>query len=642
MKKNKKQEKNNKLLVEDLWSLLPAHIREPSPSLFLSDNYVVLDFETTTLDKGSPHNPDNSIVCVCWRLGPDHPMASIGTSYKTVGNEFGMMELVDHIHMADFFVAHNTKFELGWLERCGIPLETMVAYCTKVGEKVLAGNRHWPLSLDDIARRYKFGHKDPMGKLVKLGLSTLSIPLHWLVAYCHKDVELTEKIFLEQRKSLNSLGLLPITWTRNILTPVLYDIEKYGLNLDPERVAVIYQNFKGQEEVLEAAWNEFSGSVNVNSPKQKVEYLYTTLGIPHPLDEMGEVMLTDTGNISTDADAMDALKPKTKKAKQAVAMLRELASVKQALSKYLTKLNQAATEGDGIVYGSFSQTNTQTHRLSSTGRDQKIQLQNFQRKFRPCVRPRTEGWSIGDGDASGIEFRTAVDLAKDPAGLEDVRNGVDIHELTASTIFAKKWNPELGSKEGGNADLRQAAKPDTFKPLYGGSSGTPAQRKYYKAFRERYSATYDMQVAWTHEVLRTKVLVHPATGFRFYWPKCKMSGKSGYIKYTTNIFDYPVQNMATAEMSPTATVYLWHLMKAAKMLSFLINIVHDSAVGEIHPAEKEQWKYLLEECFNVIIVWYLKEVFDYDWECPLESETKFGHHWTDNGDDYMAQWEEAA
>ncbi len=145
-----------------------------------------------------------------------------------------------------------------------------------------------------------------------------------------------------------------------------------------------------------------------------------------------------------------------------------------------------------------------------------------------------------------------------------------------------------------------------------------------------------MQTAWTHTVLREKEL-RTASGLIFYWPGCKLSKDGKYIKYTTQIFDYPVQSFATAEMSPTATLYLWHLMRVAGMESFLIDLVHDSAVGEIHPDEREAWSALLMYCFNILIVWYLKEVYDYTWTTPLESEVNIQPYWNDTKE-WADQW----
>jgi DNA polymerase I-like protein with 3'-5' exonuclease and polymerase domains len=614
--------------------LLPQHIRKPKPDVYLGDNYTVVDFETTSHDYGSAHNSDNRPLMGWWYNGPAHVRP--GYHYAE-GNRLSYDALCRDIEAAEFFVAHNTKFEYGWLDEMGLDIGATLAYCTRLGEMCIAGNRPWTLSLSACLERRGLGFKDSMGRLVRLGVDTLDIPRRWLSRMCRIDVEKTLELFLLQRQELKEAGLLPTAFTRNILTPVLWDIEKQGMCLDVDRVQVVWAHYANRFAALEAEWVEVTGGVNHNSPKQKQKLLFEDLALLPAKDDMHKPMLTPGGDPSTSEGALKALKCTTKKQKRVVALLQELTTVSQVLSKTLTKLKECV-DNEGILTADFIQFSAGTHRLASKGRNYKLQLQNFQRLLRPLVRARRDGWSMGDGDSAGIEFRTAVDLAKDPVGRQDIADGVDVHANTASIVFEGQWDPEANSKSGRNKLLRQDAKECTFKPLYGGQSGTPAQRAYFKSFRERYAATNDMQVGWTEQVLRDKCLT-TATGLKFYWPGCKLGGDGKYIKFTTQIFDYPVQSLATGEMCPTATVYLWHLMRAAKMLSFLVNLVHDSAVGEIHPDERDQWAAYMMYCFNELIVWYLKEVYAYEWTTPLESEVNIFQHWDDSApEEWMAQW----
>ena len=91
---------------------LPAWVSAPDPSLYWSDNYVVLDFETTTDLKGSPLSERNRIILSCWATGAG------GHVEHTFGSEFEQGRLIQALKDADFIVAHNAKFELGWLRRC--------------------------------------------------------------------------------------------------------------------------------------------------------------------------------------------------------------------------------------------------------------------------------------------------------------------------------------------------------------------------------------------------------------------------------------------------------------------------------------------------------------------------------------------
>jgi DNA polymerase I-like protein with 3'-5' exonuclease and polymerase domains len=501
-----------------------------------------------------------------------------------------------------------------------------------IGEKVIAGNRPWRLSLKDCLERRGMGTKDPIGTLISGGWDTTSIPTPWLLRYCHTDTRRTYDLFMDQRETLSSELLLPVTFTRNLLTPVLHNIEGYGLHLDADRVDLVWKFYVHQEALLSARFAELTEGVNPKSGPQKIELLYERLGIPEPVNAQGKPMLTDGGKPMTNVAAINALKLKTKEQKEVVSTLLQLTAVRDALSKYVSNLKRCADSGTAVT-ANFTQTVAQTHRLTSRGRSSGIQLQNFQRRFRPAVCARNPGWLIGDGDSAGLEFRTATDLAKDSQGLRDIEDGADVHANTARILFASAWDDTIGPKEGANDGLRTAAKASTFKPLYGGSSGTKAERAYYKEFKARYSAISDMQLGWTHTVARTKEL-RIASGLKFYWPDCRVQD-SGYITYTTNIYDYPVQSFATADLAPTATVYLWHLMRVAEMQSFLINIVHDSAVGELHPEETERWGDLLAECFNKLIVWYFQEVYDYEWTTPLATEVKTSEFWG-----YRPGWED--
>ncbi len=75
---------------------------------------------------------------------------------------------------------------------------------------------------------------------------------------------------------------------------------------------------------------------------------------------------------------------------------------------------------------------------------------------------RFENGKILEGDYSQLEFRVAAFLSQDQQAMEDVNNNVDVHAYTAEVIGVS----------------RQDAKAHTFKPLYGGTTGTEAERRY--------------------------------------------------------------------------------------------------------------------------------------------------------------------
>jgi hypothetical protein len=139
----------------------------------------------------------------------------------------------------------------------------------------------------------------------------------------------------------------------------------------------------------------------------------------------------------------------------------------------------------GIVHPEFMQCVTATGRLSSRNPN----FQNMPRgntfEIRKVVESRFEDGKIIEGDYSQLEFRVAGFLAHDEQAYADVRAGTDVHSYTAGVIGCS----------------RQEAKAHTFKPLYGGTTGTEAQQRYYRAFKEKYGG-----VALWHEDLQREAV----------------------------------------------------------------------------------------------------------------------------------------
>lgn len=71
------------------------------------------------------------------------------------------------------------------------------------------------------------------------------------------------------------------------------------------------------------------------------------------------------------------------------------------------------------------------------------------------------------------------------------------------------------------------------------------------------------------------------------------------------------------------------------MQSFLSNTVHDSSIGEVHPDEIESYKEIGEFAFTDMTYTYLKEVYDIDFNVPLEAEAEFKTNWSDSD-----EWQE--
>ena len=597
-------------------AVLPRWLTHPDPAIYENGIPLFLDFETTTEGKGLAIYKSNRIVLACWKLGWYGPMRSAWAG------EYELAELVADVAKASFIVAHNAKFELQWLARCGVDLSEVLVYDTMIAEYVIGGNRwqYAQLSLEATAVRHGFpGKVSLVSKMIKAGVSTEDIPNDWLLTYCIRDVELLPLIMRSQLKQCSGTRLLPVVYSRCLLTPVLADMEMEGLKLDADLVRTRLNELQLEFHALERQLNKLAEGVKLSSPIQLAEFLYVTLGFEeHVVKKSGKWIpkRTATNRRMTGSDEIATLKAKTKGQREFIDLYLKHRDLFSQIGKYMRKFDECCTENDGVLLAQFNQTSTRTHRLSSSGLQYKTQFQNLPRGYKKLFKAKRGKWLMGEVDGAQLEFRIAAHLGRDERALADIRDKVDVHEFTAATL-----------SEAGQITDRQGAKEHTFKPLYGGSSGTDAEQTYYRAFKERYPGVARAQSTWINTVLMEKSL-ETEWGLRYYWPDTKMD-RSGYITNTTSICNYPVQAMATAEVIPLALVYMWHRLKRmGKHVGIvLVNTIHDSIIAEVKPSWTDKFHELSKQCLIDDAKAAMRSLYGIDLICPLGCGVKVGTHW---------------
>lgn len=633
---------------------LPSFIKEPDPSIYLGDNYVYVDFETTNLDKGSPYNKENKLVYAGWILGKDHPLYDPEREYTDRwGSEYELGDLVEACERAEYIVAHNVKFELGWLRRCGLDLYRVLSWCTQIGEYVIAGNRSFKLDLDSCLKRYGIPGKVGVVKiLMEQGVCPSEIPAGWLEKYGRQDVERGHDLFLKQRQKIQELELLSTQYTRCIFTPVLESMERVGMHLDGDRVQAVAKKINNELYDCQKNMDELTGGINTLSPIQKAKFLYKDLGFPIPKDFRGNEVRGKPaknpntlsaqefpdGVPTTDSKYTSQFKARNKRQQAFLDLLSQINKLKDAKSKAIDKFQACVEETDDhILTAAFNQTITGTHRLSSSGRNYKAQFQNFPNKFKPVFSPRYPDWLFGEVDEAQLEYRMAVFLGRDETGLHDILNKVDAHAFTASIIFKEEWEACGGDKSTSTGkEVRRLSKSHTFKPLYGGKSGTDREKEYYQAFQDKHVGITEAQQEWLKEVYTTRKL-KTITGLKFYWLDAEPNRYGTLIRpdgrpVDQSVCNYPVQSFATAEVVPIAVTGMWHLMHTADMQSFLVSTIHDSALGEINPNERELFEEIGVYSMTGFVYYYLHKVYGINLDVPLEAEVSIGSHWSDNED----------
>ena len=319
------------------------------------------------------------------------------------------------------------------------------------------------------------------------------------------------------------------------------------------------------------------------------------------------VMDVIEGGFKTDRFALERIsKNSVGKTKEFVDSLAKFNGVSKLLNTFVTGLRDSVRPS-GLIHPSFNQISTATGRLSSYSPN----FQNLPRDggIKKIIISRFENGKIFEVDFAQLEFRTAVFLAQDKQGMEDIKNGVDVHQFTADIIGC----------------TRQEAKAHTFKPLYGGTSGTKNERKYYSAFLKKYKDIAKWHVQLQEKAIRTKMVDIPS-GREYYFPNAERTHWGS--TYSTLIKNYPVQGFATGDIVPMACINIWKLMKQNKVRSLLINTVHDSVVADVHPDEQDLMISIFQDgCNNV--KQSLMDYFQCDFNVPLDTEIKVGPNWLD-------------
>lgn len=608
---------------------LPYYL-DPKPKIeyLLTNNYLVLDFETTSKSRGHALSPENDILMAAWWYNGE---------YKSVwANEYDQHELMADIEACDLIVAHNAKFELHWLKRCGLNYGDKLTYCTMLGDYVLAGNRRLGFGLDDCAKRWKLqGKTSVVSKMMKAKIPVEEIPRQWVLNYCIQDVKIAHKLFLKQRDALHDQGLIPVAFTRNCLTPVLASIEAQGMKLDCELVQSEHEKLTLRSQEIEWRLRDIVGDeVNFSSSHQMAEVLYNQLkfkelrkyGKP---DRNAPNKQFPDGMPKTDLNTIKALSPTNKKQREVQELLIEWSKVSAALTKNLTLFKALCEQAGGIFTGDYMQHRTATHRLSATGRKQPLeidgkvqekgaQLQNIPRQYKSLFVGR-EGRYIVETDYAQLEWRIAGILGKDEQLKQDVLDQVDVHTNCRDVL----------NSQGMNID-RTGAKQYSFKPQYSlpqrKDNPTPAEAYAYW-YKDRYKQLAEEQTKWAHEALNKKKYKTP-WGLTYYFPQCKMQ-ESGYIVDANKALNYPIQGFGGAEVMGSALIYLfWATRDSGK--ARLINTVHDSIEAEVEP-EALGWYYTVaSRCMLPLVYRYIKTVYNMDISVPLGIGFVAGTHWGKN------------
>ena len=237
------------------------------------------------------------------------------------------------------------------------------------------------------------------------------------------------------------------------LVPVLVDMERTGMLVDPVRLADLSAGLAGQIDELATRIRALAGdeTFNISSPMQLSHILFDVMGLP-----ARGLKKTQRGYYSTNAKVLEDLAHDH----EIVRLILEYREKTKIKSTYLDKLG-GMRAADGRVHTTYNQTITATGRLSSSDPN----LQNIPTRSELGHTVKT-AFSAGPGavflavDYSQIELRLLAHLSADEHLVAAFNEGEDFHAETAARVFGVPVDQVTPA-------LRSRAKAVNFGIVYG-------------------------------------------------------------------------------------------------------------------------------------------------------------------------------
>ncbi len=371
------------------------------------------------------------------------------------------------------------------------------------------------------------------------------------------------------------------------LAPVLADIERTGVRVDPQELGKMSQTMEKEIRRLEKEiWKLAGLEFNVNSPTQLAEVLFDKLNL-QPNARRGKAKAR-----STAADILEELAAQHPLPEKIIEY-REFAKLKSTYVDALPKLIHPET---GRLHTSFSQTGTATGRLSSSDPNlQNIPIRSeLGREIRAAF-VAEKGKVLLSADYSQIELRIMAHFSGDPVLVQAFRNGEDIHARTAQEVFGVGPLAQT-------AEHRRAAKAINFGIIYGLSPFGLAQQlgidqkeaaKFINAYFTRYRGVKEYLDHLLAETRKTEVA---KTLFGRIRPIPEINSPQMQLRNFAErtALNSPLQGTA-ADLIKLAMINIDRRLAEEKLEAKVILQVHDELLFEAPTKERGKLEKLVQQ-----------------------------------------------
>lgn len=476
-------------------------------------------------------------------------------------------------------IGQNIKYDMLVLMGEGINMKGI--YFDTLLAAYLLNTAEGRYNLDVLASKYLDYKTTTYQELTGIGKKAVPItevPLEKLAEYAIEDADITYRLYKIFRKKLKEEKMERLFYDLEMpLVSVLALMEWNGVKIDiPYFSELLKENQKLLKKAEDGIFDMAGQKFNINSTKELSCILFEKLGLK-------PVRKTKTG-YSTDIRVLEALKGHH----DIIGNLILYRTYSKLKNTYIEALPKLASEKSGRIHTSYNQTVVATGRLSSSSPNlQNIPIRDdFGKKIRKAFIAE-EGCVLISADYSQIELRLAAHLSGDASMVKAFTEGIDIHNLTASSVFGVSMDEVT-------AEMRRQAKIINFSTIYGVSPFGLSQQadltvhqaaEFIKKYFETYPGFKDY-VDRTLEFARKHGYVETIMGRRRPVPDLD-SGVSFRREGAERIaINTPIQG-ASADLIKIAMVNIQRLIHEKRLKTKMILQVHDELVFESPHAEAD-------------------------------------------------------
>jgi DNA polymerase I len=550
---------------------------------------VCVDTETTSLDAMQAQ-----LCGVSLAVAPNEacyiPCGHRGPSGLDLGNAATIVQLSESDvlkHLKPLLedgsvlkIAQNMKYDYLVLLQRGIriaPLDDtmLLSFVLDAGK-----NGH---GMDELSELH-LGHKPiAFGDVAGKGKDKItfdSVPIKDATRYSAEDADVTLRLHALLKARLVADGKVTVYETlERPLVPVLVDMERAGIMIDPDLLRRLSNDFAKAMAKLEKDIHKLAGGeFNIGSPKQLGELLYDRM-------KLQGGRKTKTGAWSTDVDALEELAAQGHDIAKMVLDWRQLSKLR---GTYTDALPGYINPQTGRVHTSFAMAAASTGRLASTDPN----LQNIPIRSEEGRRIRqafiaAKGCKLISADYSQIELRLLAHIADIPALKKAFAEDLDIHAMTASEIFGV---PAKGMPR----EIRNRAKAINFGIVYGISAFGLANQlgiarseadDYIKKYFQRFPGIRDYMER-TKEFAREHGYVETLFGRRIHIREINSTNQGFRGGAERAAINAPIQGSA-ADVIRRAMIRVPDALAAKKLKARMLLQVHDELVFEAPDKETD-------------------------------------------------------